>query len=69
MFTSSAEIYLVDDCFEKYQSKSALKLFYSVFKNCLGKKTIFYTSRTEKYMQYCDSFAVIRDGRLIEKGS
>ena len=59
----------MDDSFAKFDSKAAFRLFYSVFKNCLNKKTVVYTSRTDKYLQFCDQFGFIKNGSIIEQGT
>jgi energy-coupling factor transporter ATP-binding protein EcfA2 len=62
------DIIIVDGAFDKFNSKASFKLFYSVLKNCFSKKTIIFTSKTDKYLQYCDEFGYIKDGKIIEQG-
>lgn len=40
-----------------------------MFKNCLSKKTIIFTSKNERYIQYCDEFGYIKNGLIIERGT
>jgi hypothetical protein len=40
-----------------------------VFKNCLSKKTIIFTSKNDRYIQYCDEFGYIKNGLIIERGT
>ena len=59
---------MIDDSFRYFNGKDSYKLFYTFIKNGLRNSAVIYTSRRRRFINLCDSFAILDQGKILKQG-
>ncbi|KAG1686732.1 Multidrug resistance-associated protein 9 [Nymphon striatum] len=66
---SKREIYLLDDCFSAVDSKVAMKIFNTVIRKTLAKRTVIIVTHNVQFLEYFDEVILMEGGRIKDVGS